>query len=199
MAKKRIAVVAYDLNPGDPLTADAVVFLDTLNKAGYAADLVPQSWLNETDQATFKHATAWMDFDGIVICGFYSFWNLRELILSQRPVICANIGYVDDLGLGEDQQEHVNEHLFNVVASHSIITGAGLAPGGLDIGNGVWLDSTLTIDHRVDVLITTQANKAVLIAHQTHKLVYFGWYRMSQASPGSPLFKLIVQAAKWAF
>jgi len=58
-------------------------------------------------------------------------------------------------------------------------------------------NDTLTAD--TVVFIDTQANRPVLIAHQTHKLMYFGWYRMSQASPGSPLFKLIVQAAKWAF
>ena len=199
MANNRIAVVAYDLNPVDTLTADAVVFRDTLNASGYAAELVPQSWFDETAPATFKNAAAWRRYAGVVICGFYYFWNLRELILSRRPVICANIGYVDDLGMGENQQEHINEHMFNVVATHPIITGAGLAQGGLDIGNGVWLDSTFTLDHRVNVLITTPANKAVLIAHQTHKLVYFGWYRMSDASPGSALFKLIVQSAKWAF
>ena len=196
---KRIAVIAYSLVASDPLTADAVVFRDTLNGAGYTAELVPQSWLDETDAAHFKKAAAWSKYAGIVICGFYDFWNLRELTLSQRPVICADIGYVDDLGLGEDQQEHVSEHLFNIVATHPIITGAGLAPGGLDIGASVFLDSTSTLDHHVNVLIATSANRAVLIAHKTHKLVYFGWYRMSAASPGSPLFKLLVQSAKWAF
>lgn len=196
---KRIAVIAYNLVPTDPLTTDAIIIRDTLNAAGYAAQLVPQSWLDETDAAHFKKAAAWKKYAGIVICGFYVFWNLREVILSQRPVICANIGYVDDLGLGEDQQEHVSEHLFNIVAAHPIIAGAGLAIGGLDIGSSVFLDSTLTLDHLVNVLITTPANKAVLIAHKTHKLVYFGWYRMSAASPASPLFKLLVQSAKWAF
>ncbi len=106
---------------------------------------------------------------------------------------------MDDLGLGEEPQEHVSEHLCNVVATHPIITGAGLAVGGLDIGSSVYLDSTFTLDHLVNVLITTPANRPVLIAHKTHKLVYFGWYRMSAASPGSPLFKLLVQSAKWAF
>src|SRR5271165_278908 len=199
MPAKRIAVVAYSLDKNDPLTADAIVFRDTLIKAGYKAELVPQSSFDETDATHFKTAAAWKRYDGIVICGFYVFWNLRELTLSQRPVICANIGYVDDLGLGEDQQEHVSEHLFNVVAAHPIIASAGLALGGLDIGSAVWLDSTFTLDHLVNVLITTPANKAVLIAHKTHKLVYFGWYRMSAASPASALFKLIVSAAKWAF
>ena len=198
-AKKKIAVVAYSLLKTDPLTADAIVFRDTLNKAGYNAGLVAQSAFDETNAAHFKTAAQWKTYDGVVICGFYPYWNLRELTLSQLPVICANIGYVDDLGLGEDQQEHVSEHLCNVVAAHPIIAGAGLAVGGLNIGNAVWLDSTSTLDHLVNELITTPANKPVLIAHKTHKLVYFGWYLMSAASAGSPLFKLIVSAAKWAF
>ena len=199
MARKRIAVVSYGLTPGDPLTDDAIVFKDTLNSAGYRAELVHQWAFDETNSSTFRKAARWRRYEGVVICGFYYFWNLRELILSHVPVICANVGYVDDLGMGEDQQEHIPDHMFNVVATHPIIAGAGLAPGSLDIGSAVWLDSTFCIDHAVDVLITTQSNRPVLVAHQTHKLVYFGWYRMSQANAGSALFDLITQSAKWAF
>jgi hypothetical protein len=49
------------------------------------------------------------------------------------------------------------------------------------------------------VLVTTLASQAVLVAHKTHPLAYFGWYRMSLASAGSPRFKLLIQAAGWTF
>jgi hypothetical protein len=197
MAKKKIAVVSYSLNPADPMTTDAVVFRDTLNQTGlYQASLVHQWALDETSNH-FLSAAKWKEFSGIVICNFYYYWNLREVILSKLPVICANIGYVDDLGLGEMPQEHVSEHKFNVVQAHAITQ--GFPVGGLGIGNSVWLDSTSTLDHRVDGLVTTMANRPVLVAHKTHKLVYFGWYRMSDAQSGSPLFQLLSQAAQWAF
>jgi hypothetical protein len=194
---KKIAVLSYSLNTADPLTADAVVFRDTVNHAGaYSATLLAQSALDET-ATQFHSAAAWKAYSGIVICNFYPFWNLRELILSGLPVICANIGYVDDLGLGEAPREHASQHQFNVVKAHPITQ--GFAIGGLDSGNAVFLDSTSTLDHLVDPLVTTIANNPVLVAHRTHKLVYFGWYRMSQASTGSPLFKLLSQAVTWAF
>ena len=42
-------------------------------------------------------------------------------------------------------------------------------------------------------------NQAVLTAHKTEPVSYFGWYRMSQASAGSPLFNLLTQAANRTF
>ncbi len=197
---KDIAVVSYDLNPGSSLTADAVVIRDKLNSAGYSAQLVHQWAFNEPDPANFKLAKYWERYDGIVVSNFYAFWNLRELVQAGRPIVCVNSGYVDDLGLGEREQEHVSEDAFNVVNnSHPITAGAGLALGPIDIGNPVWVDSISTLNHHVDVLITTLANQAVLVAHKTRPLTYFGWYRMSQASAGSPLFKLLVQSANWTF
>ncbi len=53
-AKKHIAVVAYSLLKTDPLTADAIVFRDTLNKAGYNAELVAQSAFDETNARSFQ-------------------------------------------------------------------------------------------------------------------------------------------------
>ena len=121
MAKK-VAVISYNLNPSSPLTADAVVFRDTLNAAGFAAKLVHQWSLDETNSSTFKPATYWHAYDGIVICNFYGTWNLREVILSKRPVICANVGYADDLGLGEALKEHISEDDFNVINNTKPIT-----------------------------------------------------------------------------
>ena len=197
MAKKPIAIVSYSLNNADPLTADAVVFRDTINSLpAYNASLVHQ-WSFDETSPQFHSAAQWKAYAGVVIGPFYYYWNLRELILSGVPVICANIGYVDDLGLAEMPVEHVSQHLFNVVKAHPIT--AGFPLGGLDIGGTVWLDSTSTLDHLSDGLITTMTNRPVLVAHKTHKLVYFGWYRMSQATPASALFKLLKQAAAWAF
>jgi len=197
---KKIAVVSYNLTPSSSLTQDAVVFRDTLNSNGYAAELVHQWTLNETNSGYFKQARDWERYDGIAICGFYSYWTLRELILSGRPVVCANVGLADDLGLGETQREHLSEDDFNVVnTTHAIISGAGLSLGSIDIGNPVWGDSISVVNHHVDVLVSTLANNAVLVAHKTCPLVYFGWYRMSQASAGSTLFTLLVRSANWAF
>ncbi|HKC64859.1 MAG TPA: hypothetical protein VKB86_14550 [Pyrinomonadaceae bacterium] len=197
---KDIAVVSYDLNPTSSLTSDAVVIRDTLNSNGYAAQLISQWAFNEPNTANFKNADYWERFDGVVICNFYVSWNLRELVKAGRPVICVNAGYADDLGLGEHQQEHVLEDVFNVVNNtHPIMVGAGLPLGTVDVGNPVWLDSIATFNHYVDVLMTTLANQAVLVAHKTQPLAYFGWYRMSQASSGSQLFKLLVQTANWTF
>ena len=135
-----------------------------------------------------------------MLCGFYGFWNLRELIRAGRPIICANSGYVDDLGLGEGVQEHISEDDFSVVNdSHPITSGAGVSLGSIDIGGPVWVDSVSTLNHHVDVLVTTLAGRVVLSAHKAEPLVYFGWYRMTQATSGSPLFQLLVQSANWAF
>lgn len=195
---KDIIVVSYDLNPGSALTTDAVVIRNTLNSAGYSAQLVHQWAFNEPDAANFKQAKFWDGVDGIVICNFYGFWNLRELIQAGRPVVCVNSGYVDDLGLGEREQEHISEDSFNVINNSHPIT-AGLPLGAIDIGNPVFTDSVSTLNHHVDVLVTTLANQAVLAAHKTHRLTYFGWYRMSQASAGSALFNLLVKSANWTF
>jgi hypothetical protein len=197
---KDIAVVSYDLNPASSLTSDAIVIRDTLNSNGYAAQLISQWVFNEPNTATFKNADYWERFDGVVICNFYASWNLRELIKAGRPVICVNAGYADDLGLGEHPQEHVSEDVFNVINNtHPIIVGAGLPLGTVDVGSPVWIDSITTFNHYVDVLMTTLANQAVLVAHKTEPLSYFGWYRMSQASAGSQLFRLLVQTANWTF
>ena len=195
---KDIAVISYNLNPMSSLTADAIVFRDTLNDNGYSAELVHQWSLNEPNTSYFKSNRDWERYDGIVICGFYGLWNLRELILSGRPVICANAGFADDLGMGEAIAEHMYEDDFNIVNNTHPIS-AGFSLGSIDIGGSVWVDSITTHNHYVDILVTTLANRAVLIAHKTHPLVYFGWYRMSQASTGSQLFELLVKSANWAF
>ncbi len=195
---KNIAVISYNLDTGSSLTEDAIVFRDTLNKNGYSAELVHQWSLNEPNTSYFKSERDWKKYDGIVICGFYGSWNLRELILSGRPIICANAGFADDLGLGEMLVEHISEDDFNIVNNTHPIT-AGLSLGSIDIGDPVWVDSISTFNHYVDVLITTLAGRAVLATHKTHPLVYLGWYRMSQASTGSPLFELLVNSANWAF
>jgi hypothetical protein len=197
---KDVAVVSYDLDPTSSLTSDAVVIRDTLNRSGYSAELIHQWSFDETNSSTFKSAEYWEKWDGIVVCNFYDFWNLRELIQARRPVLCVNVGYVDDLGVGERRQTEVFENAFNVVNNtHPITAKAGLGLGPINIGAPVWVDSILTLNHHVDVLITTLANQAVLVAHKTQPLTYFGWYRMSQASAASPLFKLLVQAANWTF
>jgi hypothetical protein len=197
---KDIAIVSYNLSRSSSETQDAIVFRDTLNSNGYSAELVHQWALNETSNSFFKSERDWERYDGIVICGFYGFWNLRELIRAGRPVICANVGYADDLGLGERVQDHISEDDFNVINNtHPITSGSGLSLGSLDIGSPVWVDSISTHNHHVDVLTTTLANRAVLVAHKGYPLVYFGWYRMSQASSGSALFGLLVQSANWAF
>lgn len=197
---KDIAVISYNLSTSSSLTEDAVVFRDTLNSNGYSAELVHQWALNEPNSSFFKSDRDWGRYDGVVICGFYGCWNLRELIRSDRPVVCANAGYADDLGLGEGLQEHISEDDFNVINNtHAITSGAGLALGSLNIGAPVWVDSISTLNHHVDVLATTLANRAVLVAHKEYPLVYFGWYRMSQASIGSALFQLLIQSANWAF
>ena len=124
---------------------------------------------------------------------------MREVILSNSPVICANVGYVDDLGLGEAPLNHVPILDFTVTNNTHPITN-GMPLGNVSIGGAVWADATSTLDHFVNVLAVTATTKQpVLIAHKTHQLVYFGWYRMSQAPVGSPLFQLLVRAAKWAF
>jgi hypothetical protein len=197
---KDIAVVSYNLSTSSSLTQDAVVFRDTLNSNGYSADLVHQWAFNEPDSSNFKSEGDWERYDGVVICGFYGYWNLRELIRSGRPVVCANNGFADDLGLGERLHEHISEDDFNVVDdAHAITSGSGLSLGSLNIGSPVWVDSITTHNHHVDVLIETLASRAVLAAHKDHPFVYFGWYRMSQASSGSALFDLLVQSANWAF
>ena len=112
---KDIAVVSYNLNTSSYRTRDAVVFLDKLNGNGYSADLVHQWAFNEPNSSYFKSERDWERYDGIVICGFYGYWNLRELIRSGRPVICANVGFADDLGLGERMREHISEDDFNVI------------------------------------------------------------------------------------
>jgi hypothetical protein len=197
---KDIAVISYNLSPSSSLTADAIVFRDTLNSNGYSAQLVHQWAFREPDSSSFRSEGDWERFDGIVICNFYGFWNLRELIRSGRPVVCVNSSYTDDLGLGERLQEHISEDDFDVVDnSHPITAGAGVSVGSIDIGSPVWVDSISTHNHHVDVLVRTLANRPVLVAHKTHQLVYFGWYRMSQASSGSKLFDLLVHSANWAF
>lgn len=197
---KDIAVVSYDLNPSSSLTSDAVVIRDQLNGGGYSAELVHQWVFDETNSSYFKKAEYWERYDGVVVCNFYGSWNLRELIRAGRPVMCVNAGYADDLGLGERQQEHVSQDVFNVVNNtHPITAGAGLPAGTVDIGDPIWVDSISTFNHHVDVLMTTLANQAVLVAHKTQPLTYFGWYRMSQASAGSLLFKVLAQAANWTF
>jgi hypothetical protein len=197
---KDIAVVSYDLNPTSSLTTDAVVIRDHLNNNGYSAQLVNQWVFNEPNAAFFKNADYWEKFDGVVICNFYVSWNLRELIKAGRPVMCVNAGYCDDLGLGANPAEHLSQDVFNVVNNtHPITAGVGLALGTVDIGSPVWTDSISTSNHHVDVLMTTLANQAVLVAHKTQPLSYFGWYRMSQASAGSQLFALLKQAANWTF
>ncbi len=195
---KKIAIISYDLDPTSSLTADAIAIQSKLNAAGFSTKLVHQWSLNEPDTADFKKATYWGKFDGIVICNFYGFWNLRELILSKKPVMCVNSGYADDLGLGESPLEHVTESSFNLINNtHPITIGLGL--GAFGIGSPVWLDSISTLNHDVVVLVNTLANHPVLVAHKTHKLSYFGWYRMSQASAGSSLNDLLVRTAKWTF
>ncbi|HSS49215.1 MAG TPA: hypothetical protein VLX28_09725 [Thermoanaerobaculia bacterium] len=195
---KDIAVVAYDLDPTSSLTQDAVVIRDQLNSAGYKAELVHQWSFDETNSATFKSQDQWEKYDGVVICNFYESWNLRELIRSARPTLCVNVGYVDDCGVAEGLRTHTSEEKFKVIDNSHPIT-AGFPLGVLDIGAPVFFDSVSTLNHHVDVLVTTLASEAVLAAHKTHPLSYFAWYRMSQAPAGSPLFKLLVQTANWTF
>jgi hypothetical protein len=195
---KKIAVLSYNLNPAS--SEDAVAMRDILNSTGYSAELVNQWALNETNPKFFKMSRDWERYDGIVISDFYRFWTTRELILSGRPVVCANVGYVDNLGLGECVVDHTSEDDFSVVnTTHPIMAGTGLAAGSVDIGNPVWTDSISTHNHLVDILVTTLSNNPVLVAHKTYPLVYFGWYRMSQASPASPLHTLLTKSANWAF
>ena len=194
---KDIAVISYNENIGSYQTQDAVVIRDTLINGGYSARLVHQYCLNETN-AGFLSDDDWEKYDGIVITNFYYYWNLRELIRSGRPVICTCHAYADDLGLGDRQYDHSREDDFNVVNnSHQITSGFPL--GGMDIGDPVWFDSTSPHNHHVDVLVNSLSNWAVLAAHKTRPLVYFGWYRMSQASPDGTLHKLLLKSANWAF
>ncbi len=74
-----------------------------------------------------------------------------------------------------------------------------MAVGTIDVGDPVWVDSVLTFNYHVAVPVTTLDNQAVLAAHKTQPLTYFGWYRMSQASSGSKLFTLLEQTASWTF
>jgi hypothetical protein len=197
---KDIAVVSYNLDPKSSLTMEAVVVRDALNKEGYSAQLLHQWVFNEPDTTNFKAASYWERHDGVVICGFYNAWTLRELVRSARPVMCLNAGYVDDLGLGEREQEHVSEDDFLVIDdAHPITAGAGVALGPINIGNPVFVDSVSTQNHHVDVLLRSLGGHAVLVAHKTEPLSYFGWYRMSQASTGGQLSTLLLQTAKWTF
>ncbi len=196
---KHIAVVSYSLDPADELTQDAIVFRDTLNATGqFDATLIHQWRLNETS-GEFITAQDWKRFSGVVLCEFYEFWNLRELIVSGIPIICANVGYADDLGLAEAEQEELDAHEFILTQGHPITQGFLL--GAFSIGQPVWSEATrpFIADHLVEVLVTTTDAYPVLLAHKTHKIAYFGWYRMSQAQQGSALFKLLVNAAHWAF
>ena len=201
--KKHIAVVCYDdKTPTDPITANAVVMRDTLNQAGYDAVLVHQWSLDERARSRaspFKTAKDWKRYDGVVLAGsFYYSWPLVELILSQRPVICTNVGYVDDLGLGDAVHEDAAQQYYTVQTKGHAIT-AGQSVGGLDVGSHVWMDATWSLNHKVTVLVTTMAGNVVLAAHNKRPMVYFGWYRMTDAAAGSPLFSLLTNAAKWAF
>lgn len=190
---KKIAVISYNLG-----TDDSLAIQSALNSAGYNAILIHQWSLNEPDATQFKRASFWRTFYGIVICHFYHAWNLREIILSKRPVICVNSSYVDDLGLGESSLEHVSENSFNLINnSHPITT--GLPVGVFNIGSPVWLDSVSSFNHHVDVLVNTLGNNPVLLAHKTHKISYFGWYRMSQASATSEVTDLLIRTANWTF
>ncbi len=187
---KDIAVVSYNLDPTSSLTQDAVVIRDQLNGAGYKAELVHQWSFDETNSATFKSQDQWEKYDGVVVCNFYQSWNLRELIRSARPILCVNVGYADDCGLAEGLRDHAAEEQFKVIDnSHPITTGFPL--GVIDIGAPVFFDSVSTLNHQVDVLVTTLASNP--------PLAYFAWYRTSQAPAGSLLFKLLVQAANWTF
>ncbi|MFI5909365.1 hypothetical protein [Dactylosporangium sp. NPDC051541] len=197
---KDIAVVSYDLDPTSALTTDAVVVRDVLNAAGYSAQLVHQWAFNEPDRSTFKPAAAWERYDGVVICNFYGAWNVRELVRAARPAIVLNVGYADDFGIGETQQEHTAEDVFTVTdPAHPITSGAGLPAGTFNAGAPVFFDSVSTLNHHVDVLVTSLANQAVLTAHKTEPLTYFAWYRLSAAPASSPLRTLLVQAANWTF
>jgi hypothetical protein len=114
--------------------------------------------------------------------------------------MALNVGYVDDFGVGERQQEHAAEDVFLVTdEEHPITAGAGLGPGTFNAGAPVFFDSVSTLNHHVNVLVTSLANQAVLAAHKTEPLTYFGWYRMSAAPAGSPLRTLLTQAANWTF
>jgi hypothetical protein len=125
---------------------------------------------------------------------------VRELVRAARPTIILNVGYVDDFGAGERLQDHTAENVFLVTdEKHPITAGAGLPLGPVNIGSPVFYDSVSTLNHHVDVLLTTMANQAVLTAHKTEPLAYFAWYRLSTAQPGSPLRSLLVQTANWAF
>src|SRR5690349_6082841 len=152
---KDIAVVSYDLDPTSPLTTDAIVVRDTLDANGYNAQLVHQWALNEPNATTFKSASDWERYDGVVICSFYETWTTRELIRAGRPTVVLNSGYVDDFSLGERAQEHVAESTFVVTDDkHPITSGAGLAAGETSAGAAVFFDSVSTLNHNVDVLAT---------------------------------------------
>jgi len=197
---KDIAVVSYDLDPTSALTTDAIAVRDTLNANGYAAQLVHQWSFDETNPTTFKHAADWERYDGVVICNFYDAWPVRELVRAVRPTIMLNVGYVDDFGVGERLQDHTTENVFLVTdEKHPITAGAGLPLGPVNIGTPVFYDSVSTLNHHVDVLLTSLANQAVLTAHKTEPLAYFAWYRFSAAQPNSPLRSLLAQTANWAF
>ena len=196
---KDIAVVSYNLNPNSALTQDAIVMRDLLNNNGYSAELVHQWAFNEPNSTYFKEEREWDRYDGVIISYFYFAWNLRELIKAGRPTICANVWYADDLGLGDRRQEHQYEDDFVVANNtHPIISGLGLS-GNIDIGNPVWMDSVSEHNHHVDVLIRTLGNRAALLVHKEYPQAYWGWYRMSQASPNSLLHKLFLSTANFIF
>lgn len=194
---KNIAIVSYDRDPSSPLTQDAIAVRDELERGGYAAELTHPWSCDETNVRAFEPAEPWERYDGIVICSFYPFWDVRGLVRAGRPVLCLNVGDADDLGLAKTKREHASEDRFNVVNNAHPIT-AGFSTGVLDIGNPVFFDAVSTLGH-VDVLVTTLASQAVLVAHKTQLLAYFGWHTMARASADSPLFKLLTQAADWTF
>lgn len=198
---KKIAVVSYDLNPASGLTKDAIAIQNQLQAAGAVVTLVMQWVFNEPNTATFKNAAYWAGFDGIVICNFYGNWNLRELILSQKPIICLNSGYADDLGLGEARVEHISENSFNVTNNtHPIMVMSGMTTlGAFSVPFGLYLDSIYTNNHYVDILTTSLANQPVLVAHKSKKICYFGWYQMSEAIMDPQLNNLLIASANWAF
>ncbi len=198
--KKKIAVISYNLSPSASLTRDAMAVRDRLNGIGYDCELIHQWSLDESNTGYFKFDHEWERYDGIVICYFFGYWDVRELIKSGRPILCMNAHFADNFGLGTRRTEHKSEDEFVIVNNtHNIITSVPLSMGPIDFGNTIWTDSVNTTNQHVDTLVKSLGGQAVLTAHKSRQLAYFGWYRMSQAGSSDTTFRLLETTANWVF
>ena len=124
--------------------------------------------------------------------------NVSNLLRSRKATIIMHHGYAVHFGLGDNLvSHHLSESIAISDEDHPIIS--EFSSQRLDIGSSIWIDGIRGAVDRTDNLAFDESDQSIVISAKTDfPYVWFGPYRLSQASPFSPVLIIFDRAVDWA-